>query len=99
MVAFKQMWVDVCSILNNEQSFGMEVVETFNSGFTIKEQESTTFITRDDFVDFWCKLLYFNEISVEQIYREGTDKQKYIYEIVKNLPYVNENEGTLTLLA
>lgn len=91
VVAFKQMWEDVCRILSNEKTVDIAVGEQYTSGFTIEEQGFTTFITREDFVDFWCKMLYYNEVSLEQVEKDEKKKQKYIYSIVRQLPYVLEN--------
>ena len=98
MVAFKKMWDDVRLILSNEEYSDIEIVERFNCGFTVKERENIIFITRDDFVDFWCKLLYYNELSLEQVLEDDKSKLKYIYTIIKQLPYVSENSGVIKLL-
>jgi hypothetical protein len=98
MVAFKKMWDDVRLILSNEEYSDIQILERFNCGFTVKERENIIFITRDDFVDFWCKLLYYNELSLEQVLEEDKSKLKYIYTIIKQLPYISENSGVIKLL-
>ena len=98
MVAFKKMWEDVGQILSNEEYSDVKILERFNCGFTVKEREDIIFITRDDFVDFWCKLLYYNELSLEQVLKDNKLKSKYIYTIVKQLPYVSENFGVIKLI-
>ncbi|HEY8890718.1 MAG TPA: hypothetical protein VIM70_10720 [Clostridium sp.] len=98
MVAFKQMWEDVRLILSNEKYLDIEILERFSCGFTVKEQDNVIFITRDDFVDFWCKLLYYNELSIEQILKDDKSKPKYIYTIIKQLPYIAESSGVIKLL-
>jgi hypothetical protein len=98
MVAFKQMWEDVRLILSNEEYSDIEISERFNCGFTVKERDNIIFITRDDFVDFWCKLLYYNELSLEQILKDDKSKPKYIYTIIKQLPYISESSGVIKLL-
>jgi len=98
MVAFKQMWEDVRLILSNEKYSDIEILERFSCGFTVKEQDNVIFITRDDFVDFWCKLLYYNELSIEQILKDDKSKPKYIYTIIKQLPYITESSGVIKLL-
>ena len=98
MVAFKRMWEDVGAILSNKEYSDVEILERFNCGFTVKEREAIIFITRDDFVDFWCKLLYYNELSLEQVLKDNKSKSKYIYTIVKQLPYVSENFGVIKLI-
>lgn len=98
MVAFKQMWEDVRLILSNKEYSDIEISERFNCGFTVKEQDNIVFITRDDFVDFWCKLLYYNELSLEQVLKDDKSKPKYIYTIIKQLPYISENAGVIKLV-
>ncbi|MGH4051091.1 MAG: hypothetical protein ACREVX_07020 [Clostridium sp.] len=98
MVAFKKMWDDVRLILSNEEYEDIQILEKFKFGFTVKESENIIFITRDDFVDFWCKLLYYNELSLEQVLQEDKSKLKYIYTIIKKLPYISENSGVIKLL-
>jgi hypothetical protein len=98
MVAFKKMWEDVRVILSSEDYSDIKILENFNCGFTVKEQDNIIFITRDDFVDFWCKLLYYNELSLEQVLEDEKSKPKYIYTIVKQLPYISENAGVIKLM-
>ena len=98
MVAFKQMWEDVRLILSNEEYSDIEISERFNCGFTVKERDNIIFITRDDFVDFWCKLLYYNELSLEQVLKDDKSKPKYIYTIIKQLPYISESSGVIKLV-
>ncbi|MBZ9688378.1 hypothetical protein G9F72_018780 [Clostridium estertheticum] len=98
MVAFKRMWEDVGRILSNEEYSDVKILERFNCGFTVKERDNIIFITRDDFVDFWCKLLYYNELSFEQVLKEDKVKPKYIYSIIKQLPYISESRGVIKLL-
>jgi len=98
MVAFKKMWEDVRLILSNKEYSDIKILEKFNYGFTVKEQNDVIFITRDDFVDFWCELLYYNELSLEHFLKEDKLKPKYIYNIVKRLPYISENFGVIKLL-
>ena len=98
MIAFKKMWDDVQLILSNGEYSDIEIVERFNCGFTVKENDNIIFITRDDFVDFWCKLLYYNELTLEQILKDDKLKQKYIYIIIKQLPYISESSGVIKLI-
>ncbi|MBU3189451.1 hypothetical protein K9O30_10100 [Clostridium bowmanii] len=98
MVAFKKMWEDVRLILSDEDYSGIEILERFNCGFTVKERDNVIFITRDDFVDFWCKLLYYSELSLEQVSKDDKLKPKYIYTIIKQLPYISENSGVIKLM-
>jgi len=98
MVAFKQMWDDVLLILSNEKYTDINILERFNCGFTVKERDDIIFITKDDFVDFWCKLLYYTELSLEDILGDDKLKPKYIYTIIKKLPYISESSGVVKLL-
>lgn len=97
MMAFKTMWNDVCGSISNNEIKNIEIVEKFKSGFVVKDKEDTHFVTKDDFVDFWCNMLFFNEVDKNKISKEGKSKLKYVYEVIKTLPYINENEGILTL--
>ncbi|MBC8061186.1 MAG: hypothetical protein H7Y18_11020 [Clostridiaceae bacterium] len=98
MVAFKKMWEDVSEILSQGSVTGIDITEQFKSGFIVKENENTTFITREDFVDFWCLMLYFNEIDFNKLNKDGDTKRMYIYEVVKNLPYVYQEKSMLKLI-
>ncbi|MCB2292456.1 hypothetical protein LGK95_02735 [Clostridium algoriphilum] len=98
MVAFKKMWDDVLLILSNENNSDKDILEKFTCGFTVKERDDIIFITRDDFVDFWCKLVYYTELSLEDILEDNKLKPKYVYNILKQLPYVSESSGVVKLL-
>jgi len=98
MVAFKKMWDDVRLILSNEEYTDIDILEKFNCGFTVKESENLIFITKDDFVDFWCKLSYYDELSLDQILHDDKLKPKYIYTILKQLPYISESSGIIRLI-
>lgn len=97
MVAFKKMWDDVCAILANNEIKDLQIVENYNSGFVVKENENTYFVNKDDFVDFWCKMLFFNKVDKESFAQEGKSSFKYVYKIIKKLPYITESEGSLNL--
>ncbi|AKN29777.1 hypothetical protein Ccar_02500 [Clostridium carboxidivorans P7] len=97
MVAFKTMWNDVCGSISNNKIEDIEILEEFKSGFVVKDKEDTHFVTKDDFVDFWCNMLCFNKVEKDSIIKEEKQKLKYVYEIVKTLPYINEKEGILRL--
>jgi hypothetical protein len=36
-------------------------------------------------------------VNKEELTKGGKLKSKYVYEIIKTLPYIKENEGTLNL--
>jgi hypothetical protein len=97
MVAFKKMWDDVCTILANNEIKDIQIVENYNSGFVVKENENTYFVNKDDFVDFWCNMLFFNKVDEESFAQEGKSSFKYVYKIIKKLPYITESEGALNL--
>lgn len=98
MIAFKKMWDDVGILLDGNQIKDIEIIEKFKSGFVVKDHESTSFVNREDFVNFWCKLLYYNEIETEKLLLEEESKLKYVYAVVKNLPYVDESSGMIKLI-
>ncbi|MDP4143068.1 MAG: hypothetical protein Q8936_01110 [Bacillota bacterium] len=95
MVAFNEMWNDVSKIIKKGEVNDIYIVECFKSGFTVQTNEETEFVTKEDFVDFWCRMLYYNEVSKKQIMKEKTSKAKYIYSLISQLPYVTENSGVL----
>ncbi|EJP6471134.1 hypothetical protein FDF31_14115 [Clostridium sporogenes] len=98
MIHFKTMWDDVCSILNHNEIENLEILESFKTGFIVKTENGTEFITRDDFVDFWCHMLCFNKITEMDIDQKGKERRKCICNIIKNLPYINANNGVITLV-
>jgi len=98
MVTFKKMWDDVLLLLSNEEYVDINILERSNYGFAVKDSDNVIFITKDDFSNFWCKLLYYKELSLDQSL--GTDKliPKYIYTIIKQLPYISENSSVMQLM-
>ena len=98
MIHFKTMWDDVCSILDHNKVENLEIIESFKTGFIVKTEAGTEFITRDDFVDFWCHMLCFNKVTEMDIKEKGIETKKCICDIVKNLPYVNDSNGVITLV-
>lgn len=97
MVAFKKMWDDVCVILEGNKVEDLQIVENYNNGFVVRENEETHFVNKDDFVDLWCNMLCFNKVEKNHFMQEGKSSFKYVYEIIKTLPYVTESEGSLNL--
>lgn len=97
MITFQKMWHDVEEILEGDEIKNIDIIEQYNNGFVVKETEDVAFVTKDDFVDFWCKLLYFNEVSREQL-KDKDKSQKYVYDVVKTLPYAFESDGILKLM-
>ncbi|MCT8977338.1 hypothetical protein N4T77_12075 [Clostridium sp. CX1] len=97
MVAFQKMWDDVNVILSKDEIKNIDIVEKFQSGFVVKDNDNTHFVTKDDFVDFWCNMLCYNEVEKGELLKGERSGLKYVYEIIKTLPYINENEGTLKI--
>lgn len=97
MIAFKKMWEDVSDILSNDEFKDIQIVEKYKSGFVVKDENKTHFVTKDDFVDIWCSMLCCNQVEKDQILSAEKSGLKYVYEIIKTLPYINEKEGTLKL--
>lgn len=90
------MWDDVWGMITDGSIQSLDVVKEFHYGIIINDREGKQeFITKDDFRDFWCKMLFFNEVSFEQAIHE--EKQEYVYEVIKELPYITEISNTLTL--
>ena len=98
MITFKKMWDDVLLLLSKNEYMDIDILEKFNSGFSIKDRNDITFITKDDFSNIWCKLLYYNEFSLEQVLGDDKLKPKYIYTILKQLPYISESSTTIKLI-
>lgn len=99
MIKFNKMWNDVCCILskNNSLNNQINVIQNYENGFIIKDNDGNSFLNKEDFIDFWCKMLYFNQVSKQEI-KNNDKKQTYIYKIIKKLPYVNEDSETLKLI-
>jgi hypothetical protein len=97
MVAFKKVWDDVCGIITNKKLENVEIVEGFDSGFVLKVEENIHFITKQDFVDFWCGMVCENKIDKERVMNHGNSDKKIVYDILKQLPYINEKEETLKM--
>lgn len=98
MIHFKTMWDDVCNILSHNEIENLEILENYKTGFIVKTEHGTEFITKDDFVDFWCHMLCFNKITEIDIDKNGRETKKCICDIVKNLPYINDSNGIITLV-
>lgn len=100
MVEFKKMWEDVSSMVaeNKICTNNLKIVETYEEGFIIEYYGKRFFVNKKDFTDFWCKMLYYNEISKEELI-DGEDKtQQCIYEMVESLPYISKESNTLKLI-
>lgn len=99
VISFKRMWDDVGGLLKNSISIGsIEVQDEFDVLYALDDDGEYRFITKEDFIDFWCRMLYYSKVSKEQIIREDKINLKYVYEIIKRLPYIKEEAGSLVLL-
>ena len=95
MITFKKMWEDVLLLLSNEEYVYIDISERFNNGFSVNDNDNIVFITKDDFSNFWCKLLYYKELSLDQALGDDKLIPKYIYTIIKQLPYISEISGAI----
>jgi len=98
MITFKKMWDDVLLLLANEEYVDINILERSNYGFAVEDSDNITFITKDDFSNFWCKLLYYKKLSLEQSLGNEKLIPKYIYNIIKQLPYISESSSVMQLI-
>lgn len=96
MIPFKKMWEDAFNMISKDEVKDIDIVEKYRTGFVIIEEGNTKFVTKDDFVDFWCRMLCYKEFSREEANKQ--DGLKYVYKVIKNLPYISENSGVLKLV-
>lgn len=96
VIPFQKMWEDALSIISKKEIKDVNIVETYKGGFIVEEGDITEFVNKDDFVDFWCKMLCFKEFSKNEA--KNHHKLKYVYKVIEKLPYVNESCDTLKLL-
>lgn len=97
MIAFKKIWDDVCNIVLSNKISNVNIVENFHNGFIVKDDTNTHFITKQDFVDFWCSMICLNKVDKKNVLNDKSSGKKVVYEILKLLPYINENEGSLEI--
>ncbi|MCB2296043.1 hypothetical protein LGK95_21575 [Clostridium algoriphilum] len=98
MITFKKMWDDVLLLLSNEEYVDINILERSNYGFAVEDSDNITFITKDDFSNFWCKLLYYKKLSLEQSLGNEKLIPQYIYNIIKQLPYISESSSVMQLI-
>ena len=98
MITFKRMWEDVFQILKSENMNEFHIIKPYSEGFIIEDSDDITFVTKGDFVDFWCQMQYFKEVSINQLTCNKKSKLVYVYDIVKNLPYIEEVSGILRVV-
>lgn len=97
MVAFTKMWDDVFKLINQGKAEDLNIIKNYKSGFIVMKNENTEFITKQDFLDIWCELLYYNELSKEHVIKDESSKSKYVYELISRLPYVIDEEEKIKL--
>ncbi len=96
MVSFKKMWDDVGEMILGEDMQELGIVKEFNSGFIVNiDDGKQEFISKDDFVDIWARMLFFNQVDRAQT--SGNEKHEYIYRVIKRLPYIEEEENSLLI--
>ena len=89
MVSFMKMWSDLNSILDSNDINNCQIIEHYEDGFSVKSDNVITFISKDDLVDCWCRMLYYNEVSKEQM-NDSNSSKKCVYDLLKNLPYISD---------
>nr|WP_272509040.1 hypothetical protein [Clostridium ganghwense] len=90
------MWEDAVVMISKDEVKDIDIIEKYKTGFVIREEGTTKFVTKEDFVDFWCRMLCFNEFSKEEANKQ--DALKYVYKVIKNLPYISESADVLKLV-
>ncbi|WP_035290919.1 hypothetical protein [Clostridium sp. KNHs214] len=100
MVEFKKMWEDVSSMVAEHKidNGNLNIVETYDDGFIIQYDNKNFFVNKKNFIDFWCKMLYYKEVSKEELVNCEDETQKCVYEIIQSLPYISEESNTLRLM-
>ncbi len=91
------MWEDIFKMIEDNDCDEYKIVEKFKSGFIVLIEGAKEFVTKDDFVNVWCMLLYYNEISKDKIKNDDA-KSEYVYKLITDLPYIKENSGTIKLI-
>lgn len=97
MISFKKVWNDVNNLVNNNEG-NVNIVNKIKNVFLVEEEGNVVFLTKDDFVDFWAKLFSHKKVDKGNLRVESSNKELYIYQLVKELPYIRE-EGNMIYLA
>ncbi|GAA0721786.1 hypothetical protein GCM10008905_12590 [Clostridium malenominatum] len=98
MVAFKKMWNDVEEIISKNTIKDFYITEKCSEGFVVKDNADCFFVGKQDFVDFWCNMLYFKEISLDELNKRKEPNLKYVCAVIKHLPYIKVNSGVMKVL-
>jgi hypothetical protein len=99
MVSFKKMWEDVNSLVIAGKFNDLENIKSYEEGFIVNNEGETMFLDSQDFIDFWCKMLLYREIDMSSKLNNQNDNFNLIYMLVRQLPYIEENQGKLTLMS
>lgn len=97
MISFKKVWNDVNNLVNDNGG-NVNIVNKIKNVFLVEEEGNVVFLTKDDFVDFWAKLFSHKKVDKSNLRVESSNKELYIYQLVKELPYIKE-EGNMIYLA
>lgn len=99
MVSFKKMWEDVNSLVISGEFNDLENIRGYEEGFIVNNEGETMFLDSQDFIDFWSKMLLYSEIDKSSILDNQNNNFNLIYMLVRQLPYIEENQGKLTLMS
>lgn len=99
MVAFKRMWEDVNSLVKKGSFSGVRNIKTYVGGFIIKNEEEAMFLDSQDFIDFWSEMLIYKELDISSMQNNKNHNFSLIYKLVRELPYIEERKGKLTLVS
>ena len=92
------MWEDVNHIMINNKELGIDVVDNCSGEFAIKNSgESIIFLTKEDFVDVWCHMQYYNKVFKGENFNIKEEVDDCIYSIIRELPYIKEEDNELTI--
>ena len=91
MISFKNLWEEVNKFLSEDKFSEFNITQKLRRGFIVKQDDYVTFVTRDDFVDFWCNMLYSNGNDLKEGEKFENPKQVFIYKVMKksNLKLIN----------
>ncbi len=98
MIAFKKMWEDVNHIMMNNKELGINVIDNCSGEFAMKKSgDSTIFLTKEDFVDVWCHMQYYNKVFKGENFNIKDEVADCVYSIIRELPYIKEEDNELTI--
>ncbi|MEW9096229.1 MAG: hypothetical protein AB2417_14210 [Clostridiaceae bacterium] len=98
MIAFKKMWNDVEDIISKDEIKDIYIVEKYRDGFVVEDNLTNYFVGKQDFVNFWCNMLYFNQISLDDLNVKKEPNFKYVCAVIKELPYIKVNSGIISIM-